>query len=584
MGTMGWKVAIGVVGAALAAGSMGAAHAATPDVRAAADRAVVTVSTPDLPTGESPAARGRWRDLRAEANGVLGDVASDGGLDVEARIPETGQIAVDLVGGSVAELRRRLGDDPRVLSVRADRPVTWRYSPSDPAIGTPDQNAPLGDVGSWNVIRSGALAAWDISKGAGAEVAVIDSGADVSHPDLSGHLAGTVDCTPNCAPGPVEDEDGHGTHVSGLACGDTDNGYGIASLGFDCNLWLAKVSLCSSVSQAIVQAANRGADAINLSLGDCDSGLSAAIDYAFASGSVPVAAGTNTPVPGGPNYPAQRVQPEGSGGDINAGRGLVVTAATYDGQRAAFAQRTSGVSIAAFGASSGLVGGPQGILSTWPEDPPSIETGTLIPPVSPCGCRTTLAGDDRFAYLVGTSMAAPQVAGLVALMRSVKPDLTAPKLVRLVKLSASNCGSYVDGTGWGLIDAHRAVAAAAGRDLDAPTSEVSGVSAKGVTVKRLDSAACSSELPISGVKTVEVFASANGGPYRLIGQTSGESLAFGVKKGKKAKKGKNRFRPKPGRRYRFYSVAVDGAGNREAVPPEPDATKRFKKKRKRKRR
>jgi len=567
MGTMRRKVAILVAGVALAGGLDGAAQAAAPVTDAPADRAVVTVSTPRLPTGDSPTARDRWREVRADAGRVLSAVASGGDLDVQARIPETGQLAVDLAGESLPQLRRRLLDDPRVLSVRPDRPVTLRYSPNDFALANADQNAPLGDVGSWNVIRSGARSAWDISKGSGAEVAVIDSGIEVTHPDLAGRLVGTLACTPNCGPGSVQDDNGHGTHVSGLACGDTDNGYGVASIGFDCNLWVAKVSLCSSVAQAVVTAANRSADAINLSLGGCDSGLSAAVDYAWANGSVPVAAGTNTPVPEGANFPAQRIQPEGSGPDLNAGRGLVVTAAAYSGQRAPFAQATTGVSVAAFGASSGSIGGRQGILSTWPQDPPSIETGTLIPFQPGCNCRTALGGDDRFAYLVGTSMAAPQVAGLVALMRSAKPDLAAPKLVRLVKLSASNCGSYVQGTGWGLINAERAVAAAVGRDLDAPSSQVTRASSKKVFVTRLDSA-CSSEPPISGVKEVSVFASVNGRPYRSIGKTAKESL---------------RFRGKPGKRYRFYSVAVDAAGNLEQAPAQPDASTKVKKNKKKKR-
>ena len=74
-----------------------------------------------------------------------------------------------------------------------------------------------------------------------------------------------------------------------------------------------------------------------------------------------------------------------------------------------------------------------------------------------------------------------------------------------------------------------------------------------------------------------MFVSVKGGD-RLIGTTSGESLAFPGKK-KKGKKGKkkaqNLFRPKPGRSYSFYSVAVDGAGNREAAPSQPDATHKF---------
>jgi hypothetical protein len=68
--------------------------------------------------------------------------------------------------------------------------------------------------------------------------------------------------------------------------------------------------------------------------------------------------------------------------------------------------------------------------------------------------------------------------------------------------------------------------------------------------------------PVSGLETVRVFASANGGRYRRITKTT---------------KKKIRFVGKPGRRYRFYSVAVDKAGNQEPAPATPDAKARLKK-------
>jgi serine protease len=77
-------------------------------------------------------------------------------------------------------------------------------------------------------------------------------------------------------------------------------------------------------------------------------------------------------------------------------------------------------------------------------------------------------------------------------------------------------------------------------------------------VKRNDPAGsnCAVKLPASGVKTVAVFASANGGAYHRIGKTRKKRL---------------RFHAKRRRSYRFYSVAVDKAGNREAPPAKADA-------------
>ncbi len=191
------------------------------------------------------------------------------------------------------------------------------------------------------------------------------------------------------------------------------------------------------------------------------------------------------------------------------------------------------------------------------------------------GGRTTVNGDNRFSYLSGTSMATPQVAGLAALIRAAKPNLGAAKVARLIKETASGCGTYGSGIGWGVIRADHAVAAALGKELNPPSSNVrsaklarragaaglaSASRARGRVVnlrlKRKDAGACAKDLPVAGVKTVAVFASANEGVYHRIAKTT---------------KKKVRFRAKPGRRYRFYSIAIDNDGNREAPPPTADA-------------
>lgn len=520
--------------------------------------AIVEVATPALPTGIGAPSREGWRQARARSNAVLARVAERAGLVVQSRVPETGQLTVELQDGVVGELRRRLRADPRVRRVEADRPVQLRYLPNDFAFNIADPNAPAGDFAQWNLRRAGGQGAWDRSKGIAAEVSVIDTGTDVGHPDLGPRTAGVLDCDPApCGGSNVTDTTGHGTHVAGLACADSDNAYGIASLGFDCNLFVAKIATCADAEAAIVAAANRGTAAINMSFGGCTATLANAIAYAFALGSVPVAAAANTPNPT-ITYPSQAVQPRGTGANIDLGQGLVVTGVKYDGTRAAIAESTTGVSVAAHGfASDAAVGGQQGILSTWPAATTSIDTGSIIPSVAPCGCRTGLNGDTRFAYLVGTSMATPQVAGVVALMRSANPALPAPKLVRLIKLTASNCASYQGGIGWGLINADAAVAAAAGTDLISPESSVERKrkSKRKLRITGFDGSGCSTELPSSGIENVMIFASRNGKAYRRIAKT--EKTTF-------------RFKPKRKGRYRFYSIAVDKAGNEEAAPTRSD--------------
>ena len=550
-----------VIGGGLAAPLPATGAAADAEGAEFTGRVIVAVDTPELRAG-APEGSGDARQARlGRARELLAGVVRLHDLEVEGRIPEIGMVVVELEGESLREVRAELGGDPRIVSITAERRVELRLVPNDFAFNVRDPNAPNADWMQWNLRRYRATRAWNLSRGRRAEVAVIDTGADGAHPDLAPRIAAAAAFGTGL---PTVDQTGHGTHTAGLACAQSNNGYGVASLGFRCDLFVEKIALmCGALANAIVAAANRGSDAISMSLGGCGTTLNQALEYAWRSGSVPVAAGANQPVPNpATNYPAQYVQPEGSGPNINAGRGLVATSAKHNGTRSSFAQRTTGVSIAAFGsATNELSGGQQGILSTWP--PPPVQDDAMIqPPV-----RTELEGDDRFAYLVGTSMATPQIAGLVALIRSIRPRMPARKVVRLIKLTASGRGHYIGGLGWGVVDAHAALGAALYRDVTPPVSRVRSVRVRGragvasgrrprvtVRLKRFDPRRPA--MPTSGVRVVNLFVSVNGRRFHRL---------------RKTKRRRIRFRGRAGRRYRFYTRAVDRAGNREARPAKPDA-------------
>jgi hypothetical protein len=588
------RITVGALAASLlgvaAATASGATSAGAGDGPATTGRALIGVRTPALPTGDGREAALK-RDSRLDrSRDLLIRVAQRNGIDVDARSDAAGLLATELDGSSVAALRARLASDPLVESVRLEGRASFRYTPNEPFFGASDVHAPGGDAFQWPLLHQSFPKAWDVSKGLGAEVAVIDSGADRGHPDLASRVTASLNCAGLiCLGSDVTDTLGHGTHVSGLACADSDNGFGVASAGFDCSLYVIKTDLSyASIIDSIYAAANHGSDAINMSFGGGapDSDLRDAIDYAWGRGAIPVAAADNEPNPP-VSYPAQYIQAEGTGPNIDAGTGVVVTSVSHTGLRSAFAQSTAGVSLAAVGSASDLKSCQQfqqGILSTWPASPTEIDTQCQAG-VAPVPARTSLGGDNRFAYLVGTSMASPQVAGLIALMRAANQAISAPKAVRLLKLTASNCGEYAGGIGWGTIRADQALAATLSKDADPPSSQVrrasvvprgngGGASAaarkrggRGGNVKlrlKRSDPACSKELPSSGVKKVAVFASANGGRYRKIAKTKKEKVFF---------------RGKPRRRYRFYSIAVDKAGNREAPPDQADAKLRFKKKR-----
>ena len=133
-----------------------------------------------------------------------------------------------------------------------------------------------------------------------------------------------------------------------------------------------------------------------------------------------------------------------------------MTAADATGARASFAGRGSQISLAAYGDTG--PGGAPGIFSTYPSNSTQIESGDTNPPSPPCpSCRTTLNGDPRYGYLSGTSMAAPQVVGAVALVRAADPHLSNLSVIRLMKKTAIRTRGWTNDLGWGIVDAGAAV-------------------------------------------------------------------------------------------------------------------------------
>ena len=218
--------------------------------------------------------------------------------------------------------------------------------------------------------------------------------------------------------------------MASLACAAGNDGIGFVGAGRDCGLLVAKTDFSDgSVAQAIVDATDRGADAITMSFGT-DGGrvppqaMVEAIEYAADRDVVLVAAAADQETEE-QGDPANILQPTGTGPDLDANIGLSVTAATFYDRKASFAGRGSQISLAAYGAFE-RGQGPRGLLGAFPSNETSFERGELgPPPTPPCRCRTTYRGDSRYAYLQGTSMATGIVAGVAALVRDLNPDLRA---------------------------------------------------------------------------------------------------------------------------------------------------------------
>src|SRR4051794_6414367 len=470
-------------------------------------------------------------------------------------------------GEPLRALAARLRADPRVASVAPERRGAIRFQPNDPALSAaePARATAPGTTVEWWAARSGFLQAWDISQGAGATVAVIDTGAEIGHPELAGKVAELQTFDAARSPAGL-DTVGHGTHVASLACGADNNGVGLAGAGLGCRLLIVKSDFSdSSVAASIVWAVDHHADAINMSFGTAPGATPSlpvqnAIDYAVAHGVVLVAAAADDPIED-QGYPASALQPTGTGPDIGAGRGLSVTAADFRDRRADFAGRGTQISIAAYGTYAGADDkGPPGIFGAFTTALNALDTGTLGA-ARPCRCRTTFNADARYAYLQGTSMAAPMVAAAAALVRHLNPDMPAVQIVKLLKQTARRPPGvgWTPDLGWGILDAGTALAVARTLDRRPPTSRIRAVPRRTrrtrLTLRWTGHDVPRAGVAESGLNGFELWRKVDGRRARRILSTPRRSRVVRLQRG---------------HRYEFFTIAVDRAGNREPAPRVAD--------------
>jgi len=286
------------------------------------------------------------------------------------------------------------------------------------------------------------------------KIAVVDTGLDVTHPDIATKAPETWDIVRHRTN--VVDKDGHGTFVSALAAGAVNNNEGIAGFGGDAKLLMIKaVSENESFSEvdtaaAIVYAVDHGANIINLSIGgEGSSPLEMrAIQYAASHNVLLVAAAGNEYEEGNPiEYPAAALQPPGSKGQ--GGLGLSVAASTMAGKRAFFSNTGSQISLAAPG--NNVFGA---VAATSPRD--------YFPRYALPG---SLAG--LYGWSSGTSFSSPEVAGAAALVWAANRLLTAQEVAGILKATASGRGKWNPRLGYGVIDVAASVAAAGGHQVAA---------------------------------------------------------------------------------------------------------------------
>ena len=256
--------------------------------------------------------------------------------------------------------------------------------------------------------------AWDVTTSNGnIKIAIIDTGVQLNHPELAiklwpGYNFVEGNLNPN-------DGNGHGTHVAGIAGALTENSLGIAGIAPSASIIPVRAldnsgnGTLSNIANAITYSTNAGAKVINLSLGSSQGSITLenAINYAWNQGVVIVAAAGNE-ASNTLTYPA-------------AYQNVIAVASTdINDQKSDFSNYGTWVEVSAPGST---------ILSTY--------TGSY------------------YAYLSGTSMACPHVAGLAALLAAQGKNN-----VQIKNTILSTCDP-VPGTGlywtYGRINANRAV-------------------------------------------------------------------------------------------------------------------------------
>jgi subtilisin family serine protease len=323
--------------------------------------------------------------------------------------------------GTAAGLAASLRANPDVASVVPDSIVRAADWPTTGAPNDPYYAASQGDLVATRVPE-----AWRITTGtASTVVAILDTGYTASHPDFAGVPIvapfNEIDKTTN-----VADGNGHGTHVAGTIVARANNGIGVAGIAPGVSLMPIKVlsdadsGYFSDILAGIDYAVAHGASVISMSLGG---GLDAAsiaafqptFDAAAAAGVVVVASAGNS---GNAtiSYPA-------------AFNHVISVAATDNADAiASFSTRNASVDIAA--------------------------PGVLI-------LSTLRTGD--YGFMSGTSMAAPHVAAVAALVRSANPGWSATQVETALERTAVDLGTAGrdDLFGYGRIDAAAALAAVA---------------------------------------------------------------------------------------------------------------------------
>lgn len=301
-------------------------------------------------------------------------------------------------------------------------------TPNDLGANATNTSGTSPTTNQWSLHKIMAQQAWDIGTGdANVVVAVTDDAFRMDHVDLVNKYVSPYDAvTQGTNPAPCGSNNGnHGTHVGGTVGAQTNNGIGVASIGFNVSVMPIKIGNCNNQLthgyEGITYAANNGAHVVNMSWGG--GGFSNygqnVCNFAWNAGTILVAAAGN-------NNASTVFYPAGYNNVI------AVASTTPTDAKSSFSQYGTWINISAPGSN---------IRSTY------------------------ATSSTAYSSISGTSMASPHVAGLLGLMRSVAPNATNSDLISCLYSGADNISAqnpnFNNQLGVGRINAYNSMVCAA---------------------------------------------------------------------------------------------------------------------------
>jgi thermitase len=384
------------------------------------DISVATVDNTQTSTVSANAVKGQYVlkfKQKLDTNSVL-QIAQSANAEVVKFATRMSSAVIEFSQTPSEEVLQTLRANSVVEFVEPNYKITNKYTMSDPR--TRDQQG---------LAVANLAKAWDITFGdPKIVIAVVDTGIDLKHPDLKNKLVEGYNVITQGKTPPMDDN-GHGTHASGIAAAESNNKIGIAGVAPKCKLMPIKALDAKgsgdifNVALGLIWAVDHGARVLNLSLGGPkNETLKRAVDYALAKNVVVVTAMGND----GKN---SKAYPAAFPGVISVG------AVDFDKQKADFSNFGDWISVAAPGVQ---------IMSTMPTYKTTM---------------TEFEKEEGYDYLDGTSMACPIVAGIAALVLSRNPGYTPAEVKERIQSTATDVGKkgYDNEYGYGVVNAAKAI-------------------------------------------------------------------------------------------------------------------------------